>query len=244
MELAIVNPSPKWPSATLREPLPYGYIHVAAVVEPPRQPGPPFPGRSERKRALLARLKALAAALERLEPVVRATVYRAVLVPPIGDEAPHPARFDVAVLIETGSPNEIGEVQMAEPYRQLVEALHAAAGDVHVMAARNARLIADVDKSRPGIFLFNHFTADDPQVALELWDRLAGWYAVETGLENSTLLQPIGDADYIFVNHARWDRSLPRLLLEQFGKRSFWTYVRANLRANRTVAMPVLYRLA
>ena len=244
MELAIVNPSPRWPSAALREPLPYGYVHVAAVVESPRQPGPPFPGRSERKTALLVRLKALAAELARLEPVLRATVYRAVLVPPAGDQAPHPARFDVAVLIETGSPDEIGDVQTAEPYGQLVDALHTTAGDVHVMAARNARLIADVDKSRPGIFLFNHFTADDPQVALELWDWLAGWYAVETGLNNSTLLQPIGEADYVFVNHARWDRSLPRLLLEQFGKRSFWTYVRANLRANRTVAMPVLYRLA
>jgi hypothetical protein len=54
----------------------------------------------------------------------------------------------------------------------------------------------------------------------------------------------VGDADYVFVNHARWDRSLPRLMLEQFAKPSFWTYVRAGLRANRTVAMPILYRLA
>src|SRR5215831_12932155 len=114
MELAIVNPSPRWPSATLREPLPYGYIHLAAVVEPPRQPGPPFPGRSERETALLVRLKALAAELERLEPVLGATVYRAVPVPPVGDQTPHPARFDVAVLIEAGSPNEISEVQTAE----------------------------------------------------------------------------------------------------------------------------------
>jgi hypothetical protein len=244
MELAIVNESTTWPAARLREPLPYGYIHIAAAVDPPRQPGPPFPGRSERRAALLDRLKALAGELARLDAVERATVYRAVLVPPAGEQVTRPARFDVAVLIETSSPAEIGEVQAAEQYRQLVEAATAAAQDVHVMAARCGRLIGDVDKSRPGIFLFNHFTTADPQVALELWDRLAGWYAVETGLDNSTLLQPIGEADYAFVNHARWDHSLARLMVEQFAKPSFWTYVRANLRANRTVAMPALYRLA
>jgi hypothetical protein len=244
MELAIVNPSAKWPPATLREPLPYGYIHVAAAIEPPRQPGPPFPGNSERKRALLGRLKELAADLQRLDDVERATVYRAVLVPPAEAAAVRPARYDVAVLIETASPEAIGGVQAAEPYRQLIEAVQGAAQDVHVMAARCGRLIGDVDKSRQGIFLFNHFTTEDPQVAFELWDRLAGWYAAETGLDNSTLLQPIGEADYVFVNHARWDHGLARLMLEQFAKPSFWTYVRANLRANRTVAMPVLYRLA
>jgi hypothetical protein len=248
MELTLVNPSPKWPPATLREPLPYGYIHIAAAVQPPAQPGPPFPGRSSRRAALLDRMKALAGELERLGPVARATVYRAVLVPPVqledGEPPSHPARFDVAALIETGSPADIDEVRSAEPYRGLLEAVNGAARDVHVMAARCGRLVGDVDKSRPGLFLFNHFTAEDPEVALQLWDRLAGWYAVETGLDNSTLLQPIGEADYAFVNHARWDHGLLRLMFEQFGKPSFWTYVRANLRANRTVAMPVLYRRA
>src|SRR5215218_8744403 len=95
MELAIVNPSAKWPPVTLREPLRYGYIHIGAAVEPPRQPGPPFPGRSGQKAALLDRLKELAAEVQRLDPVERATVYRAVLVPPAEQGASHPARFDV-----------------------------------------------------------------------------------------------------------------------------------------------------
>ncbi len=61
----------------------------------------------------------------------------------------------------------------------------------------------------------NYFAAEDRDVALELWDYLADWYAVETGLNNSTLLEPIDKADYVFV-----------------------------LRANRVGVMPSLYRLA
>jgi hypothetical protein len=45
-------------------------------------------------------------------------------------------------------------------------------------------------------------------------------------------------------NNARWDESLPRFLWRQFSRKSFRTYVLANLEANRVGAMPVLYRLA
>ena len=112
------------------------------------------------------------------------------------------------------------------------------------MTARCRKRVGDVDKTRQGLFLFNYFVADDAAVALQLWEHLAGWYVVETGLENSTVLEPLGEADYVFVNHARWDDSLPRLILHQLTKPSFRTYVLANLQANRTVAMPILYQLA
>ncbi|MFJ3793363.1 hypothetical protein [Kitasatospora sp. NPDC090091] len=81
-------------------------------------------------------------------------------------------------------------------------------------------------------------------MALELWDHLAGWYAVETGLDNSTLLEPIGEADYAFVNHARWDIGVPRFLLRQLARPGFRSFVLTNLLVNRTGSMPVLYRLA
>jgi len=32
------------------------------------------------------------------------------------------------------------------------------------------------DKTRDGLFLFNYLVADDANVALELWDYLAGWF--------------------------------------------------------------------
>jgi hypothetical protein len=246
MDLQLVNPQPRYAKVTLIQPSPLGFIHVAATVDPPRG-RTPFPGRSPRKAALLTRLRALARQLERLAIVERVTVYRAVLVaPPAGSakQAPHRAQHDVVVLVETTSPAVLGEVQATKPYQLLVEAVTEAASDVHVMPARCPKRVGDVDKTRQGLFLFNYFVADDAAVALQLWDYLAGWYAAETGLENSTLLEPLGEADYVFVNHARWDHSLPRFLLRQLTKPSFRTYVLANLQANRTGAMPILYRLA
>jgi hypothetical protein len=246
MDLQLVNPQPRYAKVTLIEPPPLGYLHVAATVDPPRG-RTPFPGRSPHKAALLTRLRTLAYQLARLGAVKTATVYRAVLLtPPAGSakQTPHRARYDVVVLIETTSPAVLGEVQATQPYQLLVEAVTEAATDVHVMPARCPRRVGDVDKTRQGLFLFNYFVADDAAVALQLWDYLAGWYAVETGLDNSTLLEPIGEADYVFVNHARWDDSLPRFMLRQLTKPSFRTYVLANLQANRTGAMPILYRLA
>jgi hypothetical protein len=246
MDLKIVNPQPKYQKVTLMEPPPLGYIHVAAV-DPPRR-RTPFPGKSPQKAALLTRLQSLARQLEHLGTVDKATVYRAILVaPPTGyakHKALHVARYDVVVLIETTSPEVLGEVQTTEPYKLLVEAVTEAAVDVHVMTARCVKRVGDVDKTRQGLFLFNYFVADDARVALQLWDYLAGWYAVETGLGNSTLLEPLGQADYVLVNHARWDDGLPRLLLHQLAKPSFRNYMLANLGANRTGAMPILYRLA
>jgi hypothetical protein len=247
MELTIVNPDPKYARVRLIEPPPTGYLLLAAVVEPPLG-RTPFPRRSPRKAALLSELKAHAASLERLEAVTKATVYRAALVPPTNPDAQRmaarPARYDVVVLVETATVDAIGEAEASPEYRKLHDTLAGAAREEFVMPACCLRRVGDVDKTRPGLFLFNYFVAEDPSVALDLWEHLAAWYAAETGLDNSTLLGPIGPSDYVFVNHARWDMSLPRFAVTQFGKRSFFTYVLANLRANRVAAMPVLYRLA
>jgi hypothetical protein len=247
MELTIVNPQPKYPRVGLIEPPPTGYLLLAAVVEPTLG-RTPFPRRSPRKAALLSGLKAQAASLERLEAVTKATVYRGALIPPVNPDArrmaARPARYDVVVLVETTTVDVIGDVEASPEYRKLHDTITAAARDQYLMLARCLRRVGDVDKTRPGLFLFNFFVAEDPAVALDLWEHLAAWYAVETGLDNSTLLGPVGPADYVFVNHARWDMSLPRFAATQFGKRTFYSYVLANLRANGTAAMPILYRLA
>jgi hypothetical protein len=250
MPLHLVNPDPRYERVQLVQPTPLGYIHLAAEVEP-RLPLLP---RSRRKRNLLARLKQLARQLEQVASVQRVTVYDAIGMPPL-ERLPgvreqansiRVARFDVAVLIETDSPAAALDVQREPAYTALLEALRTPARQVHVLVGHNVRRVGDVDKTRPGTFLFNHFVAADPEVALELWDFLAGWYAAETGLDNSTLLAPADGmaSDYALVNHARWDAHPLLFFLEQVLKPSFRRFVLANLAANHVIAMPVLYGLA
>ena len=180
--------------------------------------------------------------------MTRATVYRAALIPPTArgarGAAAHPARYGVAVLIETTNLDTLSEVQDSDSYKQLHDILSEASPDVLAMPARCTRLIADVDKSRQGLYLFNYFTAADPDVALGLWEHLAAWYEAETGMDNSTLLAPLADGDYVFVNHARWQRSPASFIAAQFTMPSFRSYVLANLRANHTASTPILFHLA
>jgi hypothetical protein len=75
----------------------------------------------------------------------------------------------------------------------------------------------DVDKSRPGLFLFNYSVTENFNVALQLWEYLADWFRIETGLDNSTLLTR-SEQRIVFVNHARWDYGLPRFMFHQFTK--------------------------
>jgi hypothetical protein len=78
-------------------------------------------------------------------------------------------------------------------------------------------------------------------VALQLWEYLAGWCRLETGLDKSTLLTSIGTADYVFMNYAY---GLGRLMFHQFTKPNFFSSVGANLGENRVGTMPILYALA
>lgn len=240
MDLQLVNPTPKYAPPPLAQPPNSGFWHLGVSVAPPV--GPPFVRPDPRRRRLLADLARLAAEIEAHDDVRRVTVYRAVLIPPLG-RVDHPARFDVAVLIETTTPESLGSVTDSAPCQRLVAAAQAA-GSVHAMASRCARSLGEVDRTRQGLFLFNHFVAEDPGVAVALWENLAGWYVAETGLDNSTLLSPVGSDDYTCINHARWDMSLPAFAARQFGKRSFFRYVLGNMRVNGTAAMPILYRLA
>jgi hypothetical protein len=48
----------------------------------------------------------------------------------------------------------------------------------------------------------------------------------------------------VLINHARWDGSLAAFAARQLPKKTFRSYLLANLKANHVAAMPVLYRLA
>jgi hypothetical protein len=247
MTIRLVRPNARYAGLDLSPPPPTGYLHLAAAVEPTMGPTP-LPRQSARKRKLIHDLKAMAERLTHHDAVTKATVYTAALIPPPGRGAP-PAdsprpRYDIACLIETTAVTALEGVQSGPAYQQLYQTLTVADPNTLAMAACCVRVIADVDKSRQGLFLFNYFTASDKEVALELWEHLAAWYATETGMNNSTLLDPLTDTGYVFVNHARWDRHLASFMAAQFAKPSFRNYVIENLRANHVASTPILFHLA
>jgi hypothetical protein len=246
----LVNQDPRYGRAHLIEPAPLGYLHLAADVEAPHRPGPLL-RRSRDKEQLFGALKWQARQLAQLEAVESVSVYDALaFIPPSGDAAVRstlrPAWFDVVILVETVSPDATSEVRAAPGYQDLVGTLTEKARRVHHIAARNVRRVGDVDKSRPGSFVFNYLVGNDLGLAVELWEYLSGWYAAETGLNSATLLAPLEgeQSDYVLINHARWDGSLPMFAARQLPKKTFRTYLLANLKANHLAAMPVLYRLA
>jgi hypothetical protein len=249
MPVELVNPNPRYGKVHLIEPTSLGYVHLAAEVQAAHRPGPVL-RRSRDKHQLLGVLKWQARQLTELDAVERVTVYDAVAFAPPGgevkDRAATAAWFDVAVLAELNSREAVGEVRAAPAYRALAGALTEQARRVHQIAAQNVRRVGDVDKTRPGLFLFNYFAGDDPGLAVELWEYLAGWYEAETGLDNSTLLAPLEgeQSDYVLINHARWDGSLPLFMARQLPKKTFRSYMLANLKAHHLASMPVLYRLA
>src|SRR5215470_1836037 len=128
MALELANPDPRYSKVHLIEPAPLGYLHLAGDVEAPHRPGPVL-RRSRQKHQLLGILKWQARQLAQMDAVERATVYDAIAFTPPGGyvkdrPAPLPlARFDVAVMIETASPDAASEVRSTPAYQALAEVL-------------------------------------------------------------------------------------------------------------------------
>jgi hypothetical protein len=246
-DLRIVNPDPRYAKVRLIEPSLLGYIHVAAEVSPKSLP---FLPTDRDKSILLAELKEIARKLELIDSVERVTIFDGFAFPPassyVREQKRSTPRFDIVALVETKSPADAIQVRSYPSFQALVEKLRSKAKHLHIMVGLNVKRVEDVDKTRKGLFLFNYFMGNNQKVALELWDYLAGWYEAETGLNNSTLLLPLeGEkSDYVFINNARWDKGLVSFVLNQMTKRTFRTYMMANLKENRVSAMPILYRLA
>ena len=175
MPVELVNKDPRYSKVHLIDPAPLGYLHLAAEVRAAHRPGPVL-RRGRDKQQLFGVLKSQARQLAGLAAVERVTVYDAVVfAPPGGDVKDRPATlpaawFDVAVLAETSSPEAAREVRAAPAWQALAAALTQKARRVHQVAARNVRRVGDVDKTRPGLFLFNYFAGDDPALAVEVRD--------------------------------------------------------------------------
>jgi hypothetical protein len=248
----IINTDPAYPKSALIEPSTHGYLYIAAGVHPGSAP---FVLPSAERSSVLVRMKELSREIERNDTVVKASVFRAIAKPPTARFSSYLKErsalmqipdFDVFALVETTSPETARGMRESPEVEALLNALASNAEQVVCMTARNGKRIADVDATRQGLFLFNHFVADDPGVMLDLWDYLAGWYMAETGLDNSVGLVPLNgeDSDYVIVNWARWDEHPISHFWHQLSKRSFRSYVVANLEENHAASIPIYCRLA
>jgi hypothetical protein len=228
-----------------------GYLHAAADVDAPVRPGFVL-RRSAAHRALLAVLKEHTAVIERVAGVSGAAVFDAVLLPPPGyyrgewGRAVHPPHFDVAVLVETVSPEVARAVQRSAAWRSIVEALRERAKRVHEVLARPVKRLGEVDRRAGGVHVFHYLAGEDPDTAIRAWEPLAGWYAAEAGLANGALLVPLGDvrSDYAAIDHARFDMGVLRFVWRHLSKESWWRHIRPCLEENHVEATPILYRVA
>jgi hypothetical protein len=236
----------RWTRARLVQPSSTGFIHIGASSGPWRLP---LPLPRARRREILASMRETAAELRRDPRVVRADVFRGALRPPgrrrnaARDDAPD-ADFDAVLLVETTSVATATEVSTATALTRLQRHLERTASRTLAFVGANARRIGPVDHERQGVFLFNYFSADSVETNLYAWQYTAGWFQDRTGLDNSTVLQPVDPSrvPYRLVNHCRWDRwrdILPSLLLRP----SFRGFVLRVFEENRVAPRPILYRL-
>ncbi|HEX6338310.1 MAG TPA: hypothetical protein VFZ85_15220 [Jiangellaceae bacterium] len=177
---------------------------------------------------------------------MRADVFRGLVRPPDGNLAVGgvpPAEFDAVLLIETHTVADTSTLRDGDVVAGLLAKMAGVATRTLSFTASNVRRMGPVDHEQQGVFLFNYFAAEDVDTNLHAWQYTAGWFHDETGLDNSTVLQPAGSqGPYTLVNHARWDRLrdvLPALLF----KRSFRTFVLRVFADNGVTPNPILYRL-
>jgi hypothetical protein len=235
-----------YPPAELQSPSTAGFIYIAAEIDPPSRPGP------VRETAVVR--EALAAALPRLGrlgddvPVVAADVFHAAGFPPLSvlpipaDQHDHVARYDVVALIETQSAATAAELLSSPRFGELRDGLQRSAHRIEVVPVANVKNIAEPPRG-DRLHLFNHFLTSEPAPALDLWDQLAGWYEAEMDLHNSMVLAPLDPdgAPFAFVNHASWNVGVGRFIAKQISRRSFRSFVIANLRDHGIGALPFLY---
>lgn len=218
--------SPSDDRTSFDEPTTDRFLYVGWCVDPPARL--PFVGRSDRRERVIERCRDYTAATERHEDAVSATVYETQVIPPL----PGIPGYDVLMLIRARTPERLAEI------RADVQELEPG----FVMAAQNTRRIGETGRNRSATFLFNHFTAAVPGVALEGFDQVAGWFPDKLGVDNATLLQPVDQAasPYVFVNYVRVPHGARQFLLAMLTRPSFHTHVRRILREREMTALPLL----
>lgn len=222
--------SPTYDRPSFEEPITDHFLYAGWCVDPPARL--PIVGRSEQRERMIERCRAHATATGRHEGVVSAIVYETEMIPPL----PGIPRYDVLMLIRAHTPDRLAQAETD---------LRALEPDF-VMPARNTRRIGDTDSTQAATFLFNHFTAQNPSMALEGFDQVAGWFPDKLGVDNTTLLQPVEQtaSPYVFVNYVRVPHGARGFLLAMLTRPSFHTHVRRTLRKHDMTALPLLAKPA
>ncbi|RYE56321.1 MAG: hypothetical protein EOP48_08285 [Sphingobacteriales bacterium] len=246
----VVNSHLKFTKVSLVEPTSNFYLHIAAEID--HSMFPFFLTTSSAKKKLIDDAKQWCRELQKETSVLNAVVFKATLIPPgkgkflteQSDKVPT-AKYDFVILIETKSLEKVEFIKSTAEYKNIETSIHNISRHIHITTATNIKQINPVDHQKNGVFLFNYFVADNLQQNLAIWEYTAGWFQQETALDNSTVLQPIDQANsrYKIINHCRWNKMsdiLPSLLF----KKSFHSYVLDNFYTNKIAAMPILYKLA
>ena len=234
----------------------FGYIQLAVEIEKPFI----LKRDSRTKKVLIEKLRDLCSALiAQNANVQRADIFTAIIIPPGAGEGRkfikqnkinfHIAEFDLVVLIECNIVEAIDSVKKLNEYKIIEDLLKSNSNYFHKTFAMNPSRIAEVDKEKQGIFLFNYFYSKNTQTVLDVWEYTAGWWTAKANLTNSTPLLPLNDdSQYSLINHCRWDHLfdvIPTLILGRLGiKPGLNNFVLKNFTENNIVAMPILYKLA
>lgn len=245
--LKIVTSERSYEAVPLVEPLSSYYIFLAAEIDYMYFPFPLW--QSKRKKLVIQETKRLCQSLMKQEDVISAVVFNAAFIPPGRGAylkyADVPvARYDVTLLIEVANLQKMENTIHSGPYKEIENLWNVNSRAIYKVTARNVKRIGNVNHSKPGVFLFNYFYAENITQNLLVWEYTAGWFHKETGLDNSTVLLPLDSeqSPYAIINHCRWDQ-LRDILPDLIFKRSFRQFVLANFYANKVAPMPILYRM-
>ena len=239
--------------AMLATPNALGYIFIGAEIEPTH----PF-RKSEKKKRLELQLKNKIEFFKNTPGVQRADLFSSFIIPPGSEEGLRvlqkknidiqPAKFDIVILIETASIENLDRIENDSTLRDIEYFLEDNAQRIYKTKAQNKLRIAEVDKDTNGVFLFNYFYCKDRKAVLDVWKYTAGWWTAKANLTNSTPLSPFDEnGPFSLINHCKWNswsEILPILILGKLGIiKGLNNFVLKNFTANEIVAMPVLYKL-
>ena len=161
-----------------------------------------------------------------------------------GGQARRAPHYDIALLVEAGSPGQALALTTTRIYRHLLDPLQSQASELHVLVTRNIRRIADVP-THGGLYVFNYLAGADERATVETRQRTAGLYQAQMSLDSSLLLAalPGHGQKYLAVSHTRRRMSIAQPSARQLAEKQ-WASALQQLDRRGIGFAPYLYREA